>query len=175
MVKKVSAELVGERVRVPARINSKARGRRVHRPCPASLGAAKQEFRDDADINRILARYRETGVLSQARETPVFGIDVGFKSYAEAHEILDRAKEQFLKLPPEIRLELGNDPGRYAELASEDGVKKVLERINKKELRRIAQAEALLASRKPKTPPQPAGPPVVENPERAATKTKSKE
>jgi len=150
--------LKGEPVKGPLNLRSVAGGRRQHRACGKEFGAAKQEFRDEADINRILSRYRAAGISPEQidRRGFAFGDDTGYKTYAEAHEALEVAKEHFLKLPPEIRLELGNDPGRYAELASEDGVRKVLERIGKKERRRIQDAMALVRAQTPPTP-QPAG------------------
>jgi len=144
---------------------SVAQGRFRHRECGPELGAAKQEFRDEADINRIMAKYRQTGVLERARVPAVFGEDAGFKTYADAYDALERAREQFLLLPPEIRLELGNDPGRYRELSSEDGVRRVLDRIGAKQARDLAKAQALVSSRS--QPPSPA--PVVEPPKGGST------
>jgi len=147
----------------PMNKRSMAGGRYTHRECGPELGAAKQEFKDDADINRIIAKYRRTGVLDQASQAPVFGEDVGFKTYADAFETLERAREQFLRLPPEIRLELGNDPGRYKELSSEDSVRRLLDRIGAKQKRRIAEAQDLVRRATPPSPapgPGPTAPPV---------------
>lgn len=138
-------------VREAKHLESKARGRVRHRSCGKEFGAAKQEFKEEADIGNILAKYRATGQLSQSLTPRAFGDDVGYKTYADAHEALKVAGEQFLKLPPEIRLELGNDPGRYAELSTKDGVKKVLERMGERERQKIAHAQALI--KKHQTPP----------------------
>lgn len=158
MKKKVQESLAsvnGVAVRGPLHLRSVAGGRQRHRDCGVEFGAAKQEFKDEADINRIIAKYRATGVLDQVINAPVsFGEDRGFMTYADAHAALEKAREEFLKLPPEIRLELGNDPGRYAELSTEEGVRRVVERIGAKERRRIADAQALVASL---NPPSPAG------------------
>jgi len=102
------------------------------------------------EIRHVLAKYRQTGLISRSSMAPVeFGSDVGFATYADAHAALERAAEEFLKLPPEIRLELGNDPGRYAEISSEDGWRRVVERIGAKERRRIEQAQLLVARHTP--------------------------
>jgi len=142
----------------PGHLKSVAGGRYTHRECGPELGCAKQEFKEEADINRILARYRMTGVLDQARTPAAFGDDIGYKSYADAHAALEIAKEQFMKLPPEIRLELGNDPGRYKELSSDEDVRRIVERIGHKERSRIAAAQALVAQHAPKPTPPPADP-----------------
>jgi len=140
---------------LPLNMRSKAGGRYRHRECGPEFGAAKQEFVDEADINRIMSKYRATGVVSTAASGPVlFGEDKGFATYADAHEALKIAGEHFLRLPPEIRLELGNDPGRYREVSSPEGLRNVLERIGAKERRRIVEAQRLVAQHAP--PPSPA-------------------
>jgi len=143
----------------PGHLKSVAGGRFTHRECGPELGAAKQEFRDEADINRIMARYRQAGIEVEAKahqmNPRLFGSDGGFKTYADAHVAMEEAREKFLTLPPEIRLELGNDPARYSELASEDGLRRVVERIGAKERKRLAAAQRLVAAQ---TPPPPASP-----------------
>jgi len=150
--------VVGQVERGPFHLRSVAGGRRFHRKCGKEFGAAKQEFLEEADINRIMAKYRQTGVVQVASQMPPqFGEDVGFKTYAEAHEALKVAQEQFLKLPPEIRLELGNDPGRYREVSSQEGLRAVVERIGARQRKRLEQAQALVASNAPKPPTPPPG------------------
>jgi hypothetical protein len=149
----------------PIHLRSVAGGRYLHRECGAELGAARQEFRDEADINFIMSRYRATGVIDQALRGPAqFGDDLGYKTYAEAHTALEEAKTEFLKLPPEIRLELGNDPGRYRELSTEKDIRAVVQRIGAKQQRRIAAAQALIAAQAPPSPAAPAPEPVVTPP-----------
>lgn len=146
----------------PGNMKSVARGRFTHRLCGPELGAAKQEFKDDADINRILARYRQAGVEVTAGahqlNPRLFGQDTGFKTYADAHEALEAAKVEFLRLPPEIRLELGNDPARYSELSTEDGLRRVVERIGVKERRRLDAAQRMVAKHMSPPPTPPADP-----------------
>jgi len=152
----------------PGNLKSVAGGRYTHRECGPELGAAKQEFLDDADINRILARYRQAGVDVMARahqqDPRLFGEDIGYKTYADAHAALQVAQEAFLKLPPEIRLELGNDPARYSELSSEDGVRRVVERIGAKQRSRLVAAQAMVAAHAPPPPAAPVPPAKPETP-----------
>jgi len=141
----------------PLNVLSKAKGRALHRPCGKEFGAAKQEFIEETDINRIMAKYRLEGVLSHAfgPADDVIREDVGYKGYEEMHDALERAKAHFLKLPPEVRLELGNNPGRYREVSTPEGMRAVLQRIGKRERNRLAAAQALVRKHAPKPPSQP--------------------
>lgn len=162
----------------PTNRRSKAKGNVLHRPCGRELGCSKQEFREAADINFIVRKYRMTGQLdAMTRGEVVFGDDAGYKTYADAYAALEKAKEQFLKLPPEIRLELGNDPGRYRELSSEEGIRRVLGRMGERQRHEMAKAMRMVrAAQPPASPPSPAsssaegskaappGPPVADEP-----------
>lgn len=143
--------------REPLNLRSRAPGRCFHRECGEEFGAAKQEFQEASDINYIMRKYRTTGQLDAfVRGEVVFGEDTGYKTYADAYAALERAREVFLKLPPEIRLELGNDPGRYRELSSEEGIRKVISRMGARAQADLAHAMKLV--RNQTVPPSPAAP-----------------
>jgi len=139
--------------REPANVRSKSPGGYKHRDCGKSFGACKQEFASAADINFIVKRYQTTGVLDALKKGPVeFGEDSGFRTYADAHRALESAKEKFLLLPPELRLELGNDPGRYRELSTREGVEGVLNRMSERGRRRLQDAMRLVRAHQPPSP-----------------------
>lgn len=82
-------------------------------------GMTRQSMQDECDINRIVARYEKTGMITHVvRESGVFAdvSDVG--DYREAIERVRRADEFFMRLPPLVRLEFGNDPAAFLDYVS---------------------------------------------------------
>lgn len=74
----------------------------------------QQHFKDDADINKIIARYNRTGVLvdpSVPRSgEALFGDFSQVKDFAEAQNFICLAKEAFMELDSSIRRRFNNDP-----------------------------------------------------------------
>lgn len=75
---------------------------------------ARQEFRDEADINNIIKKYQATGCLidpSLARSRmPQFGDFSAVPDFECSQQILARAREHFDALPDQVRQLFGNDP-----------------------------------------------------------------
>lgn len=101
-------------------------GRRVTHPdCSfdpkeRSRGRAKQEFKEQCDVNFLIAKYRKLGVWPSGAPG-VYEDSVSWpKDLAEAFDITARAAEQFEALPAKVRRRLGNDPRRLLELTGED-------------------------------------------------------
>lgn len=76
-----------------------------------------QSFKDDADINSIIARFQNTGVLVDptvpVSRTPQFGDFSHMPSYQEAQNVIVAANNAFGQLPSKIRERFGNDPAAY--------------------------------------------------------------
>lgn len=81
--------------------------------------ATLQSFKDDADINCIIARYENTGVLVDptvpVSRIPQFGDYSDMPSYQEAQNVLVAANNAFYSLASNIRERFGNDPAAYFE------------------------------------------------------------
>lgn len=89
-------------------------------------GETQQEFKDESDINVILAKY---GVHAMAGEHPPTVYRDVSKSYdyVEAFDAVREAEEAFAMLPAEARRALGDSPARLMELSqSEAGVKQLI-------------------------------------------------
>ena len=86
---------------------------------PVDPIVAKQSFKDQTDINKILQRHQIKGATSHAVLFPpeayqeFQNIDL-----LEAHAQMDRAYEIFDALPSEIRDEFGNDAFAFIRFAS---------------------------------------------------------
>ncbi len=76
-----------------------------------------QSFKDDADINCIIARFENTGVLVDptvpVSRTPQFGDFSDMPSYQEAQNVIVAANNAFNDLSAKIRERFGNDPAAY--------------------------------------------------------------
>lgn len=84
-------------------------------------GLTQQHFKDECDVNLILKRYVQTGVMEHTANTePWFG-DVSEvpTNLAESYENLARADAAFMALPAEIRKSLDNDPAKLESWLSE--------------------------------------------------------
>lgn len=76
----------------------------------------QQHFKDECDINRIMARYQETGVLidpmTGTRREPMFGEFDSEFDLREAMDKINAAYEQFSQLPSRIRDRFDNSPAK---------------------------------------------------------------
>lgn len=76
-----------------------------------------QSFKDDADINCIIARFENTGVLVDptvpVSRTPQFGDYSEMPSYQEAQNVIVAANNAFNSLASNIRERFNNDPAAY--------------------------------------------------------------
>lgn len=74
----------------------------------------KQSFKDQCDINRIIEKYRATGLIDHVRGNPGVYEDVSnVPDYQEALHRVDLAQEAFSGLPSSLRSRFENDPGQF--------------------------------------------------------------
>lgn len=73
-------------------------------------GRTQQHFKDECDINKILAKYRKTGVVEHVtRARAIYGDFSQVKSAAENFDIVAKATAMFDMIPATIRNQFGND------------------------------------------------------------------
>lgn len=79
----------------------------------------QQHFKDECDINRIMERYQETGVLidpmTGTRRQPMFGEFDSEFDLRDAMDKINMAYEQFNQLPSRIRERFDNSPVKLLE------------------------------------------------------------
>ena len=79
----------------------------------------QQQFKEECDVNVILARFQKTGVIDHvAKFAPVYGEHTG-TDYAEAMNIIANAKTMFSELPAATREHFHNDPGEFLDFANQ--------------------------------------------------------
>ena len=80
---------------------------------------AQQQFKDDADINVLLERFKITGVMPQSVVLPSYGDFSGISDYRSAQEAILKARNAFMDLPAAVRAEFHNDPQELLEFVSD--------------------------------------------------------
>lgn len=79
--------------------------------------ATLQSFKDDADINCIIARYENTGVLVDptvpVSRIPEYGDFSDMPDYQTAQNVIIAAKNAFDALSSKIRERFNNDPAAF--------------------------------------------------------------
>jgi len=79
----------------------------------------KQAFKDESDINNILAKYQKTGVLTHvANKPPGYGDFSNVEDYQTSLNKVLEAQRGFMDLPSSIRARFNNDPGAFLEFTS---------------------------------------------------------
>lgn len=86
--------------------------------CSGERGA-KQEFKDECDINVILRRFNITGQLPVGVRMPVFGDFEVVNDFHSAANAIATAREAFGVMPAEVRRRFNNDPGDFVDFCSD--------------------------------------------------------
>lgn len=83
-----------------------------------SESLVQQQFRDEVDINTIVKRFGLTGQAPSSGLEGVYGDFEGITDYASAVAAIEKARESFMVVPPEVREKFDNDPGKLLEFVS---------------------------------------------------------
>lgn len=83
-------------------------------------GLTKQSFKDECDINRIMARYQVTGVLPENLQpgAPQY-VDVTGIEYQDSMLKIAAAQSLFNQLPAAVRFRFRNDPGEFLDFTQD--------------------------------------------------------
>ncbi len=76
-------------------------------------GRTKQSFKDDTDINKIMARFDKTGTISHLAKFEGVYADFSDFDFHEQSNKLARGGEIFAALPAEMRREFGQSPAKF--------------------------------------------------------------
>lgn len=93
-------------------------------PTPLAEGerrGAVQSFREECDINRIMAKYQVTGTVTWLSKHAGQYADVTGVDFSSAMETVVRAQEMFDDLPSSVRDRFANDPSRFFDFMQDDG------------------------------------------------------
>lgn len=92
-------EVEGKRVRVRTINNEKS--------------MTQQQFKDECDVNNIVAKYKRTGEITHlARTSGVYADLTKITDYHTMINQIQEAQKAFMTLPAAVRLRFQNDPGQ---------------------------------------------------------------
>lgn len=75
---------------------------------------AQQSMKDECDINQILAKGQETGLIRHVRDNPGRYLDLpGEMDFQAALNLVHSAEQLFLSLPSSLRTRFQNNPAEY--------------------------------------------------------------
>lgn len=81
--------------------------------CSEDPGKTQQSFKEDADINVIVKKFTQTGIIDNlAKQQPSYR-DNSDLTFTEAMYAVKDAETEFKKLPSEVRTHFENDAAQY--------------------------------------------------------------
>ena len=81
----------------------------------------QQQFKEECDVNNILAKYRKTGLVTHlAKHSGQFGDFSSIEDYRTSLDKLTTAQKSFEMLPSELRNKFNNDPGQLIEYLADE-------------------------------------------------------
>lgn len=83
-------------------------------------GQTKQSFKDECDVNRIVARFQATGELPNVNALPPQYLDVTAMDFQEHQNYIAGAMSMFHDLPARIRDRFQNDAGEFLDFCSQE-------------------------------------------------------
>lgn len=95
------------------------KGRKPHAIYFDEPSLTVQSSKDECDINNILKRYKDTGVITHVKDFQGVFADVSElpADYQSSLNLVSRAKEAFEALPAHVRDRFRNDPGAFYRFA----------------------------------------------------------
>jgi len=116
----------------------------------------QQEFKDESDINNIMARYMKTGQVDYVNKHQPQYADVDAIDFQEAMETVAQGKSLFAALPSAVRERFHNSPAEFLEFVNDE--KNAIEAAKMGLLSPEATARVLSPTPEPKTAPKPSKP-----------------
>lgn len=85
-----------------------------------SPSMTKTSFKDEVNINNIMARFQRTGAIDHyMKHAPTYG-DATPVQLIDAQNIIAKANEMFDDLPSSIRKRFNNDPAQFLDFVQDE-------------------------------------------------------
>lgn len=94
--------------------------KRVSITFPEQSKHTKQEFKEECDINNIMAQYLINGILPNMNERAPQYLDVTGYDYQQSMDLIAGAQTLFNELPSGVRLRFENDPAQFLDFCSDE-------------------------------------------------------
>jgi len=106
----------------------------------------KQSFKDECDINNIMAKFQKTGALTHyMRHAPEYG-DATQVEYADALNVVANANTMFEELPSSIRKKFDNDPAKFLEFVQDEKNESEMEELGLKKASSVSSMDPDIAT-----------------------------
>lgn len=92
------------------------------------VSLTQQHFKDDVDINNIVRKYAQDGLMPLAKKQQQFGYATS-QTFTEAMFTVATAEEEFMQLPSEVRSHFNNDVAAYLDAASDETQRPLFEEL----------------------------------------------
>lgn len=90
----------------------------------------QQQFKDQCDINHIMAKYKLTGQIQHIQKNTGYFLDHSeIPDYQTALNTVIQAQDSFMSLPSDLRKKFGNDPQQLLEFLSDSKNRDEAERL----------------------------------------------
>lgn len=100
----------------------------------------KQEFKSDCDLNFIMKRYVERGILPDVDERqPIFGDFTDLDTYQNSLNTVIQAQTAFDSLSSEVRARFENDPSKLMAFLADSSNKEEAQRLGLIEVPKVEQ------------------------------------
>lgn len=94
-----------------------------------NLGQAKQSFKDECDINKIMEKFQKSGAITHfTKNAPIYG-DHSSAELFEAQLVVANAETMFAELPSSIRKKFDNNPGQFLEFVQNPANEKAMQEL----------------------------------------------
>lgn len=121
---------------------------------PDSRRFTRQEFKDECDINILMARYQSTGELPVLNQGTAQFLDVSASmQFQDSMNFIAEAQSMFAELPSRIRDRFRNDPVQFLDFCSNSSNRRELAELG------LLSPEATREVLNPPPPTPPAPPP----------------
>ena len=136
---------------------------------PKGVEPAQQQFKDDCDINTIMARFQKTGAIDHvSKHQPEYGF-ASPTQFHEAMNIVSFVQSMFNDLPSSVRNEFSNNPEAFLEFvqdpANADRARELGIALSPEAAAKAAElADPAKTDEGGKTPEGSGGEPAVEDP-----------
>lgn len=97
--------------------------------CTAEEGKTRQSEAQGADINWIVRKYEETGVLPVNQREGYFADMSAFPTFQEALAHVEAARSYFMSLPPVVRAKFDNSAVRFLDAWNAGEMSEVFQEI----------------------------------------------
>lgn len=87
---------------------------------PTNSPHTRQEFKEECDINNIMAQYMTTGEFFHINETAPQYLDCTGEDFRASMDYIAGAFSMFEELPASVRMQFDNDPAEFLDFCSQE-------------------------------------------------------